>query len=66
MPASPDKLRRRAEAYREKADALEAMLTEVQDQFTEAFAAADSQRSTRDRITQAARSGRSLGAVHNR
>lgn len=54
-------LRRRAEAYRDKADALEAMLKGTQDQFADSFAAADSQVSTRDRINDAARKGRRLG-----
>lgn len=59
-------LRRRAEACREQADALERMLEETQAHFGKAFAAADAQRSTRDRIADAARGGRKLGAVHHR
>ena len=55
-------LRRRAEAYRDKADQLEAMLNDTQKQFAGAFAAADSQLSTRERITDAARGPRRLGA----
>jgi hypothetical protein len=53
-------LRRRADAYRDRADELEAILKETQDQFTDAFAAADSQLSTRDRINDAARKHRRL------
>jgi len=60
--ASVAALRRRAETYREKANALEAMLADTQMQFAEAFNAADSQVSTRDRIATAARRGRRLGA----
>jgi hypothetical protein len=59
-------LRRRAEACRDRAEQLETMLRETQDQFTEAFATADAQVSTRDRITKAARNGRRFGAVGNR
>ncbi len=51
-------LRRRADAYREQADALEQMLVETQQHFTEAFAEADSQTTTRDRISDAARRNR--------
>ncbi len=58
-------LRRRAEAYREKADELEAMLRDTQDEFTTAFAALDAQTSTRDRITRAARGSRGLGIKEN-
>lgn len=59
-------LRRRAATYREKADALEAMLKGAQDHFTDAFAVADSQVSTRERIAEAARRGRRLGARSGR
>jgi hypothetical protein len=59
-------LRRRAEAYRDRADELEAVLADTQDQFTEAFAVADAQMSTRDRISKAARGKRQLGGVGNR
>lgn len=52
--ASPGVLRRRAVAYREKADALEKLLADTQAHFGEAFAEADAQRSTRDRITEEA------------
>jgi len=51
-------LRRRAESYRDKADALEAILTDTQEQFTEAFSIADAQVATRDRIASAARKRR--------
>lgn len=53
--ASVATLRRRAAAYREKADALEATLRGTQEQFAESFSAADAQVSTRDRIAAAAR-----------
>ena len=57
--ASVAALRRRAEAYRAKADALEATLRGTQEQFAESFSAADAQVTTRDRIATAARrSGR--------
>jgi hypothetical protein len=59
-------LRRNAEKYRDRADELESMLAATQRKFTEAFAAADAQVSTRDRITKAARGNRRLGAVGNR
>lgn len=54
-------LRRRAESYRNKADALEATLTGTQEAFAESFSTADLQVSTRDRISEAARKGRRLG-----
>lgn len=53
--ASVAALRRRAEAYRAKADALEATLQDTQEQFAESFSAADARVSTRDRIAAAAR-----------
>lgn len=61
-PASATRLRDRAEKCRAKADELESALLETQDHFSEAFATADAQRSTRDRISDEARRGRKLGA----
>ena len=58
-------LRRRAKSYREKADALEAMLTDTQTHFAEVFAATDAQLTTRERIARSARGGRRLGTKEN-
>lgn len=58
-------LRRRAKTYREKADALEAMLTDTQTHFAEVFAATDAQLTTRERIARSARGGRRLGTKEN-
>jgi len=57
-PGNAPALRRRAERYREQADALEAALTETQQQFADAFAAVDAQTTTRERISDAARRNR--------